>query len=90
MGRHQVKTRVVFLLTLIDDFIHHREGIYVRLTGFLKAFGGKKYINATYMRPVTDFSEVDFHFLECITVTLTLERGPVRGFSRSVLYYKRR
>ncbi|EKM82623.1 hypothetical protein AGABI1DRAFT_111214 [Agaricus bisporus var. burnettii JB137-S8] len=57
-----------------------KEGIYVRLTGFLKSFGGKKYINATYMRPVTDFSEIDFHFLECITVTLTLERGPHYNF----------
>lgn len=54
----------------------------MRLTGFLKSFGGKKYINATYMRPVTDFSEIDFHFLECITVTLTLERGPVSRFTR--------
>jgi hypothetical protein len=54
-----------------------REGIYVRVSGFLKSFGNKKYINASYMRPVTDWNEIAFHHAECITVTLTLERGPV-------------
>ncbi|KXN86895.1 Replication factor A protein 2 [Leucoagaricus sp. SymC.cos] len=51
-------------------------GIYVRLSGFLKSFGNKKYINASYMRPIVDFDEIAFHYAECVTVTLTLQRGP--------------
>jgi len=57
-----------------------QEGIYVRLSGFMKSFGNKKYIKASYMRPITDFNEIYFHLLECITVTLTLERGPPSSF----------
>ncbi|KAF9454554.1 replication protein A, subunit RPA32 [Macrolepiota fuliginosa MF-IS2] len=59
----------------IEKWSGIEEGIYVRVSGFLKSFGNKKYINASYMRPVTDFNEVDFHFLECATVTMMLERG---------------
>lgn len=58
-------------------YLFQREGIYVRLSGFMKSFGNKKYVKASYMRPITDFNEIYFHLLECITVTLTLERGPV-------------
>jgi replication factor A2 len=53
--------------------------MYVRVTGGLKSFGSKRYINALHVRPVTDAFEVFFHQLEVITVTLTIERGAVRG-----------
>lgn len=62
-----------------------REGIYVRVSGFMKSFGSKKYINASYMRPIKDFNEVAFHCAECITVSLTLQRGPVRTSSISLV-----
>ena len=55
--------------------------MYVRVTGGLKSFGSKRYINALHVRPVTDAFEVFFHQLEVITVTLTIERGAVRGIS---------
>lgn len=65
-------------LDVTDDFLYHdREGIYVRVSGFMKSFGNKKYINASYMRPVTDSHEVFYHFAECIAVSLTVQRGPV-------------
>jgi len=50
---------------------------YVRIMGGLKSFGKKRYINANQVRQVTDPHEVYYHILEAITVTLTLERGPV-------------
>lgn len=61
-----------------------REHQYVRVTGGLKSFGKKRYINATHIREVKDSHEIYFHILEAIAVTLILERGPVR-----VLYYHR-
>ncbi|KAL9715212.1 Replication factor A protein 2 [Leucoagaricus gongylophorus] len=57
-----------------------QEGIYVRVSGFMKSFGNKKYINASYMRPITDSNEVFYHLAECITVSLTLQRGPPHNF----------
>ncbi|KAF9004673.1 replication protein A subunit RPA32 [Cyathus striatus] len=55
------------------------EGMYVRVTGGLKMFGQKRYINATHIRPVQDFHEIYFHILEVITVSLILERGHPHG-----------
>jgi len=55
------------------------EKTYVRVTGGLKTFGSKRYINTTHIRPSKDPHEVYFHILEAITVTLTLERGPPPG-----------
>ncbi|PPQ73019.1 hypothetical protein CVT26_014667 [Gymnopilus dilepis] len=49
---------------------------YVRVTGGLKSFGKKRYINATHIRPIKEPHEVYFHILETIAVTLILERGP--------------
>ncbi|KAI6150447.1 replication protein A subunit RPA32 [Pisolithus tinctorius] len=51
------------------------EGAYVRVLGSLKMFGNKKYINATFIRPVASPTEVYFHILEAMTVTLIWERG---------------
>ncbi|KAJ2932907.1 hypothetical protein H1R20_g4213, partial [Candolleomyces eurysporus] len=56
-----------------------KENMYVRVTGGLKSFGSKRYINALHVRPVTDSYEVFFHQLEAITVTLTIERGAPTG-----------
>ncbi|KAJ3550981.1 hypothetical protein NMY22_g84 [Coprinellus aureogranulatus] len=53
-----------------------KEDMYVRVTGGLKAFGNRRYINTQHIRPVNDPHEPFFHTLESITVTLTLERGP--------------
>ena len=56
----------------------HRERRYVRVTGGLKNFGKKRYINATHIRDVKDPHETYFHILEAIAVTLMIDRGPVR------------
>lgn len=52
------------------------EDRYIRITGGLKAFGNKRYINTQHIRPVSDPHETWFHLIEAITTTLTLERGP--------------
>lgn len=62
------------------------EKTYVRVTGGLKTFGSKRYINTTHIRPSKDPHEVYFHILEAITVTLTLERGPVSRSSVAMIY----
>ncbi|KAH7922100.1 replication protein A subunit RPA32, partial [Leucogyrophana mollusca] len=53
-----------------------REGTYVRVSGSLKMFGNKKYINATHLRPVKSVDEIYFHLLEAMTVTLIWTKGP--------------
>jgi len=51
-------------------------GKHVRVTGGLKSFGKKRYINVTHIRNVKDSHEVYFHTLEAIAVNLVIERGP--------------
>ena len=53
------------------------ENQYVRVTGILRHFGNKRFINATHIRVITDHHEIFFHLLECMTVYLALQRGPV-------------
>jgi len=48
---------------------------YVRVTGGLKNFGKKRYINATHIRDMKDPHETYFHILEAIAVTLMIDRG---------------
>jgi hypothetical protein len=60
-------------------FIHPctRESMCVRITGALKTFGNKRYINVTHLRVASDPHEQYFHILESIAVTLMAERGQV-------------
>ncbi|KAF5381079.1 hypothetical protein D9615_004013 [Tricholomella constricta] len=55
------------------------ELMYVRVTGSLKTFGNKRYINATHIRIATDPHEVYFHILEAVAVTLMIDRGTTSG-----------
>ncbi|PPQ87992.1 hypothetical protein CVT25_001071 [Psilocybe cyanescens] len=57
------------------------EGRYVRVTGGIKSFGKKRYLNATHIREIQDPHEIYFHILEAITVNLIMERGPVQLLS---------
>ncbi|KAF8077881.1 replication protein A subunit RPA32 [Lyophyllum atratum] len=57
------------------------ETMFVRVTGTLKTFGSKRYINATHIRVATDPHEVYFHILEAIAVTLMVDRGASSGAS---------
>eukprot|EP00252_Welwitschia_mirabilis_P001719 TRINITY_DN11648_c0_g1_i4.p1 TRINITY_DN11648_c0_g1~~TRINITY_DN11648_c0_g1_i4.p1 ORF type:complete len:280 (+),score=55.24 TRINITY_DN11648_c0_g1_i4:143-982(+) len=45
-------------------------GSYVRVHGHLRSFQGKKHVNAFSVKPVVDFNEVTFHFLESIYIHL--------------------
>ncbi|GLT76676.1 hypothetical protein SLA2020_483210 [Shorea laevis] len=42
------------------------EGKYVRVNGHLQSFQGKRQLAAFSVRPVTNFDEVTFHYIECI------------------------
>ncbi|VYS62617.1 unnamed protein product [Arabidopsis thaliana] len=43
-----------------------RDGTYVRLNGHLKTFQGEKQLLVFSVRPIMDFNEVTFHYIECI------------------------
>lgn len=43
-----------------------QDGMYVRVNGHLKAFQGIRQIVAFSVRPVKNFDEVAFHYIECI------------------------
>ncbi|XP_058211754.1 replication protein A 32 kDa subunit A-like [Rhododendron vialii] len=53
---------VLFMIS----FSLHTDGIYVRVNGRLKIFKGSKQLVAFSVRPVTNFDELTFHFVECI------------------------
>ncbi|VVB08890.1 unnamed protein product [Arabis nemorensis] len=42
------------------------DGTYARLNGHLKTFQGKKQLLVFSVRPIMDFNEVTFHYIECI------------------------
>ncbi|XP_057434601.1 replication protein A 32 kDa subunit A [Lotus japonicus] len=43
-----------------------QDGMYVRLYGHLKSFQGVRQLVAFSVRPVTNFDEIPFHFIDCI------------------------
>nr|VDD13067.1 unnamed protein product [Brassica oleracea] len=43
-----------------------QDGTYVRLNGHLKTFQGNKQLLVFSVRPIVDFNEVTFHYIECI------------------------
>ncbi|GKV37827.1 hypothetical protein SLEP1_g45803 [Rubroshorea leprosula] len=46
------------------------DGTYVRLNGHLQSFQGKRQLVAFSVRPVTNFDEVTFHYIDCIYLHL--------------------
>jgi replication factor A2 len=52
-----------------------KEGVYVRVHGHLRAFGGEKSIVAFNIRPVTDFNEVTYHGLQVVFQHLHITKG---------------
>ncbi|KAI0306473.1 replication protein A subunit RPA32 [Multifurca ochricompacta] len=61
-----------------DDIVPNS---FARVTGTIKTFGQKKYINASHIRPVHDAHEPFFHMLEVMTVQLIFDRGPPGSFA---------
>jgi len=55
------------------------ENTYVRVTGNLKMFGNKRYINAQHIRPSTNPHELYFHLGEAMTVNVIIARGMPPG-----------
>lgn len=43
-----------------------KDGMYVRVYGHLKSFQGVRQLVAFSVRPVTNFDEIPFHFIDCI------------------------
>ncbi|KAJ4833573.1 hypothetical protein Tsubulata_026889 [Turnera subulata] len=43
-----------------------KDGMYVRVNGHLKTFQNEMHLLAFSVRPVTDFDEITFHFIDCI------------------------
>lgn len=70
-----------------DDDTGVAEGIQqdalVKIMGTLKFFGGKRFMNALHVHPVTDFNEQQAHLLEVIYVHLLNKRGPAVRFLHS-------
>jgi hypothetical protein len=62
-----------------------RPKTFARVTGNIKTFGSKKYINASQIRPVRDPHEIFFHQLDVIAVQLTFDRGSVKIFQAFVV-----
>ena len=63
----------------------YRPKTFARVTGNIKTFGSKKYINASQIRPVRDPHEVFFHLLDVIAVQLAFDRGSVKMSSVFVI-----
>ena len=55
----------------------HREGKIVRVVGQLRKFNQSRCLVAFHIRPLTDFNEYTFHFVEAIHTHLNHTKGPV-------------
>jgi hypothetical protein len=64
-----------------------RSKTLARVTGNIKTFGSRKYINASQIQSVRDPHEIFFHLLDVIAVQLTFDRGSVKIFPVSVVQY---
>ncbi|ETW85830.1 hypothetical protein HETIRDRAFT_471029 [Heterobasidion irregulare TC 32-1] len=64
-----------------DSFEGVKEGNYVRVSGTLKTYGSKRYINTAHIRLLKDWPEHElfFHIAETMAVTLMFDRGPPSG-----------
>ncbi|KAK9727868.1 Replication factor A protein 2 [Basidiobolus ranarum] len=71
-----------------DDLYHQLQtrgelsrGVYVRVTGTVRACSNKRYILAFLLRPIVDFNEVTAHLLETLHCHLSRTRnaGSVQG-----------
>lgn len=49
---------------------------FAKAFGRIKSFGNKKYVSASFIRPLTDINEFHCHLLEATAVHLFFTRGP--------------
>jgi len=59
------------------------QGVYVRVVGTLRSFGGKRSVVASRMVVIDDFNELTHHFLEVVHRHLRLTKGPVPHITSS-------
>ncbi|KAL7164730.1 hypothetical protein ACSBR2_040601 [Camellia fascicularis] len=56
-----------------------QDGIYVRVNGLIKSLQGRRQLIAFSVRPVTNFDEISFHFIECIHFHLQNSKTKLQG-----------
>ncbi|CAL5372876.1 unnamed protein product [Camellia sinensis] len=56
-----------------------QDGIYVRVNGLRKSLQGRRQLIAFSVRPVTNFDEISFHFIECIHFHLQNSKTKLQG-----------
>ncbi|EJD02488.1 replication protein A, subunit RPA32 [Fomitiporia mediterranea MF3/22] len=66
-----------------DDHDGVSPGSYVRVTGVLKHFQNKRYINASNIRPIKDAHELYFHLEEVMYVTLQLRNDQLSNSDKA-------
>jgi replication factor A2 len=60
-----------------------REGVWVRVSGQLRAFNGKKTIHAYDIQPIEDFNEVIYHMVRCVQFHYYYAKGVMVGKDQS-------
>lgn len=53
------------------------DNAYARVWGNLKAFNGKRHVAGRMVRSITDYNEINYHFLEATYVHLVFSQGPL-------------
>eukprot|EP00257_Ricinus_communis_P020794 XP_015580127.1 replication protein A 32 kDa subunit A [Ricinus communis] len=56
-----------------------QDGMYVRVSGHLRSFQGVRQLGAFSVRPVMNFDEVTFHFIDCIHTHLLNSKSQLQG-----------
>ena len=59
------------------------EGVYARVWGKIRVFGGKQFVNAHVIRKIEDMNEVQYHLLEAAAVHCYFTKGPPEQFIKS-------
>lgn len=57
---------------------------FVRVTGTIRVFSGKRHINTNIVRLIEDPMEIYYHFNEVMAQTMLIRRGKVRVFHNTV------
>ncbi|MCJ1313363.1 replication factor A protein 2 [Agyrium rufum] len=53
-----------------------KTGGWARVCGVLKQYNNRRHVGSHILKPITDFNEVQYHFLEATYVHLYVTRGP--------------
>ncbi|PIA26188.1 hypothetical protein AQUCO_09600030v1 [Aquilegia coerulea] len=60
-----------------------QEGMYVRMYGHLRGFHGQEKMVAFSVRPITNFNEVSYHFIECVYVHVYNTKSQMQGSAQT-------